>query len=149
MATPSPKTFLLEIVTPFRKVFSDRVSAIIAPGEEGYFGVLPGHTPFLASLRTGAIKVEITLSGQEQRVLYFATSGGFAEVLPGSVRILAETAEPASEIDVKRAEAAKERASKRLHEGRKHWDIERAQAALARALNRLEIAGRNDGKSTT
>jgi F-type H+-transporting ATPase subunit epsilon len=114
----------------------------MAPGEEGYLGVLPRHTPFLTSLRIGAIKVEISLPGQEERVLYFATSGGFAEVLPSSVRILAETAEPASEIDVKRAESARDRATKRLHEGHKQWDIERAQVALARALNRLDVAQR-------
>jgi F-type H+-transporting ATPase subunit epsilon len=142
MATPTTKTFLLEIVTPFRKVFADRVSAIVAPGEAGYFGVLPRHTPFLTSLRVGHIKIERNLAGQEEQILYFSTSGGFAEVLPTGMKILAETAEEASEIDVKRAEAAKGRATKRLHEGRKQWDIERAQAALARALNRLEVAGR-------
>jgi F-type H+-transporting ATPase subunit epsilon len=139
------KTFLLEIVTPFRKVFADHVTAIVAPGEAGYFGVLPRHTPFLTSLRVGHIKVEQSLPGQEERTLYFATSGGFAEVLPNSVKILAETAEPAAEIDFKRAEAAKDRAVKRLHEGRPAragWDLARAQAALARALNRMQVAGK-------
>lgn len=142
MATASPKTFLLEIVTPFRKVFSDEVNAIMAPGEEGYFGVLPRHTPFLTSLRVGAIKVEMNSRGEEEapQVLYFATSGGFAEVLPNSVRVFAETAEEATEIDVHRAEAARDRALKRIHEGRKQWDIERAEAALVRAINRTEVA---------
>ncbi|MDZ7343553.1 MAG: F0F1 ATP synthase subunit epsilon [candidate division KSB1 bacterium] len=144
MTTTHPKTFLLEIVTPFRKVFSEEVNAVIAPGEEGYFGVLPRHTPFLTSLRIGAMKVEMSAAGKEEapRILYFAISGGFAEVLPDSVRIFAETAEEASEIDVQRAQAAKDRALKRIREGRKQWDLERAQAALARAINRTEVASK-------
>ena len=131
------KSFQLEIVTPFRKVFSEPVTAIIAPGEEGYFGVLPGHTPLLTSLQIGYLKVELG-----ERVLYFAISGGFAEVLPAGVKIFAETAEAAAEIDVKRAESAKERAVQRLQEGRKQWDLESTRGAMARAKNRLEVAER-------
>ena len=131
------KSFSLEIVTPFRKVFSEPVAAIIAPGEEGYFGVLPGHTPLLTSLQIGYLKVE-----QGERVSYFSISGGFAEVLPNGVKIFAETAEAASEIDVKRAEEAKDRATKRLQEGRKQWNVERTRGSLARAKNRLEVAER-------
>jgi len=131
------KSFSLEIVTPFRKVFSEPVAAIIAPGEEGYFGVLPGHTPLLTSLKIGYLKVE-----QGERVSYFSISGGFAEVLPNGVKIFAETAEAASEIDVKRAEEAKDRATKRLQEGRKQWNVERTRGSLARAKNRLEVAER-------
>lgn len=131
------KSFQLEIVTPFRKVFSEPVTAIIAPGEEGYFGVLPGHTPLLTSLQIGYLKVE-----QGERVLYFAISGGFAEVLPTGVKIFAETAEAAAEIDVKRAESAKERAVQRLQEGRKQWDLESTRGSLARAKNRLDVAER-------
>jgi F-type H+-transporting ATPase subunit epsilon len=141
MATHS-KSFLLEIVTPLRKVFSERVSAIVAPGEEGYFGVLPGHTPLLTSLKIGYLKVEQNFPGEEPRVFYFAISGGFAEVLPASVTIFAETAEAAAEIDVQRAKEAKERARKRLQEGRKQWDLERVRAALERAENRLAVASR-------
>lgn len=142
MATPSSKSFLLEIVTPFRKVFAEEVSAVIAPGAEGYFGVLPKHTPLLTSLQTGYLKVEQNFPGQEPRERYFAISGGFAEVLPASVKVFAETAEAAAEIDVKRAEEARKRATDRLHEGRKHWDLARARAALGRAQNRLEVADR-------
>lgn len=131
------KSFQLEIVTPFRKVFSEPVTGIIAPGEEGYFGVLPGHTPLLTSLQIGYLKVE-----QDERVTYLAISGGFAEVLPHSVKIFAETAEAAAEIDVKRAEGAKARAAQRLQEGRKQWDVERTRGSLARAKNRLEVAER-------
>lgn len=134
------KNFQLEIVTPFRKVFSDMVTGMIAPGEAGYFGVLPGHTPLLTSLQTGYLKVEQQVPGQDERVLYFAISGGFAEVLPHGVKIFAETAEAAAEIDVPRAEEARDRATKRLHEGRKQWDLERSRAALVRAKNRLDVA---------
>jgi F-type H+-transporting ATPase subunit epsilon len=141
MAT-SAKSFHLEIVTPFRKVFSEPVAAIVAPGEEGYFGVLPGHTPLLTSLQIGYLKVEQSVPGQEDRVVYFSISGGFAEVLPNGVKIFAETAEAAAEIDVKRAEEAKARATKRLQEGRKQWDVERTRRSLARAKNRLEVAER-------
>jgi len=136
------KSFSLEIVTPFRKVFSEPVAAIVAPGEEGYFGVLPGHTPLLTSLQIGYLKVEQNAPGQERRELYFAISGGFAEVLPNGVKIFAETAEAASEIDVKRAEEAKARAAQRLQQGRKQWDLERTRGSLARAKNRLEVAER-------
>ncbi|MGH7450429.1 MAG: F0F1 ATP synthase subunit epsilon [bacterium] len=142
MSTQSTKGFTLEIVTPFRKVFSEPVSAIIAPGEEGYFGVLPKHTPLLTSLQTGHLKVEQNFPGQEPRELYFAISGGFAEVLPAGVKIFAETAEAAAEIDVSRAEEAKKRATERLQQGRKQWDLARTRAALERAKNRLEVAAR-------
>lgn len=131
---PSPKSFLLEIVTPASKVFSAQVDAIIAPGEAGYFGVLPHHTNMLATLKAGYLKVEAA-----EKTLYFAIAGGLAEVMPHGVKILAETAEEASTIDVERAQKAKERAERRLHEGRKQWDIERAAAALERATNRLKV----------
>ena len=127
--------FTFEIVTPFRKVFSGEVKGIVAPGFEGYFGVLARHAPFVAAIQIGEIKVD---TGTE--VLHFATSGGFAEVLPQKVTVLAETAEEASEIDIQRAEAAKKRAEERLAEGRKVWDLERAHAALARAINRIHVA---------
>lgn len=126
---------LLEIVTPVRRVFAEHVSSVVMPGHDGYFGVLPRHTPLLAALRVGDIKV--VRSGQ---VLHFATSGGVVEVLPERIRVLAETAEGAAEIDVARAEAASTRAQKRFAEGGKRWDVVRAQAALARAINRLRIA---------
>ncbi len=129
--------FDFEIVTPFRRVYTGKVKSVVAPGFEGYFGVLARHAPFVSSIKIGEIKVD---TGEE--VLYFATSGGFAEVLPRKVTILAETAEEAAEIDLARAEAARERAQKRLSEGRKNWDVERAQAALARALNRIKVAHR-------
>lgn len=130
------KTFLLEIVTPTRKAFSEQVTSIMAPGEAGYFGVLPGHTPFLTSLKIGDVKIEFG-----DKTKHYAVSGGFAEVYTGGVRILAETAEEASEIDTERAKQAKERAERRLEKSRKEIDVDRAQLALAKALNRLKITG--------
>ncbi len=129
------KTFLLEIVTPVRKAFSGQVNAIVAPGEEGYFGVLPRHAAMLSSLAIGHLKVETP-----KETKHFAISGGFAEVLSDVVLILAETAEDCSEIDVERAKQAQSRAEERLKQERKEIDVERAQAALARATNRLKIA---------
>jgi F-type H+-transporting ATPase subunit epsilon len=125
---------LLEIVTPVRKVFAEPVDSIVMPGHDGYFGVLPRHTPLLAEVRIGDIKVK-----QGGKTLHFATSGGVVEVLPDRVKILAESAEEASGIDVARAEAARERARNRLTEGRKKWEVARAEAALARANNRLRV----------
>ena len=129
------KSYHLEIVTPFRKVFTEDVDAIIAAGEDGYFGVMASHAPFLTSLKVGYLKVE--KGGQAS---FFAISGGFAEVLPQGVTILAETAEQASEIDVERAKQSKQRAEERIEAGKKSWDVDRAQLALARSLNRLKIA---------
>jgi F-type H+-transporting ATPase subunit epsilon len=130
----SDQTILLEIVTPVRRVFAEAVNSIVIPGHDGYFGVLPRHTPLLAEVRIGDIKV-----GQGGKTLHFATSGGVVEVLPDNVKILVESAEEASTIDVERAEAARERARKRLAEGRKQWEMARAEASLARATNRLRV----------
>jgi F-type H+-transporting ATPase subunit epsilon len=129
------KTFLLEIVTPVRKVFSGQVLSLVAPGEDGYFGVLPRHAAMLSSLAVGHLKVETP-----EKTRHFAISGGFAEVLPSGVRILAETAEESSEIDVERAQQALQRAEERLKQSHKEVDRERAQRSLARAENRLRIA---------
>jgi F-type H+-transporting ATPase subunit epsilon len=132
--------FLLEIVTPTKKAFSGQVKSVITPGAEGYFGVLPRHAPLLAALQIGEIKVAVT--GQNDKKV-FATSEGFLEVTPQKVTVIAEAAEESKDIDVQRAEAARERALKRISEGRESWDIDRARAALARALNRLRLAGKN------
>jgi F-type H+-transporting ATPase subunit epsilon len=131
--SPEQKIFL-EIVTPTRKVFAEAVGSIVMPGHDGYFGVLPRHTPLLADLRIGDIKVQ-----QGHQTIHFATSGGVVEVLPDRVKILAESAEEASTIDVARAEASRERARQRLSEGRKMWEMIRAEASLARANNRLRV----------
>ena len=125
----------LEIFTPEKKIFSEEVTDVQLPGLKGYFGVYPGHTPFISALKIGAIKVEV-----DDKISHFATSGGFAEVLANSISVLSETCEHGTEIDLKRAQAAKDRAENRINEGRKEWDVDRAQMALARALNRLKVA---------
>ena len=129
-----PEKLNVEILTPNKKVYSEQASSIRLPGFEGYFGVFPGHTPLLATLKIGEIKVE-----KDGKTDYFAASGGVVEVLPGSISILVETSELAADIDKKRVAAAKERAEKRVKEGRKEWDIKRAEVALARAINRMRI----------
>ncbi len=129
------KTFQLEILTPDKKVFSGEVTYLKAPGAEGYLGILANHAPMLAALQIGELEIEI----QNQRQ-FFALSGGFLEVLNNHVRLLAETAEAAQNIDVARALAAKERAAKRLLAKAAGIDLDRAKLSLLRALNRLKIA---------
>jgi len=130
------KSFHLEIVTPKKIVLRAEVSSFTAPGILGGFQVLHNHAPFLSSVGIGEVKV-IDEGGAETR---FATSGGFVEVRENKVVMLAETAEPADQIDVKRAEAARDRARKRLESKAAELDLDRAKAALQRALNRLKIA---------
>ena len=122
------------IVTPFGISEEYNVRHLFAPGTEGYFGVLPGHLPFLTTLRVGEIRFDT-----DQGAKLWATSGGFAEVLSDHVTILAQTAEPAGQIDLDRAEAAKKRALARLSEGKPDVDTERARIALARAINRINL----------
>jgi F-type H+-transporting ATPase subunit epsilon len=127
----------LEVVTPERLVVSVEVDEISAPGALGYFGVLPGHAPYLTTLGVGEVGYRI---GTEWE--YLAITWGYAEVLPNKVTILTETAVMAEEVDLERAERAKRRAEERLHE----WstttadvDFERASIALQRALLRLQV----------
>ncbi|HEV8375040.1 MAG TPA: F0F1 ATP synthase subunit epsilon [Candidatus Polarisedimenticolia bacterium] len=130
-----PEKIQLEIVTPERAVFSESVDEVILPGAQGYLGVRPGHAPLLATLKVGSISVR---KGSE--IQHLAVSWGFAEVLPDRVSILAETAEPAEEIDMDRAVRAKERAEKRLKQP--DADFRRAQVALEKALSRIQVASR-------
>ena len=125
----------LEITTPMRMVVSEEVDEVVAPGIEGYFGVLPGHAPFLTTLGIGIVTYRI---GRDEHQL--AIAGGFAEVRNDKVIILADSAERPAEIDVARAERAKERAERRLTGREEDIDFARAQAALARALTRLQVA---------
>lgn len=125
---------LLEIVTPEKKVLSEQVDIVMAPGEEGEFGVLPNHIPFLTKLKVGELRFRVGASTR-----YVAVMGGFAEVLPDHVTILATAAEEATEIDVIRAKAARERAERRIAEVKDRMEFVRAQAALQRALARLRI----------
>jgi F-type H+-transporting ATPase subunit epsilon len=130
-----PDKIKLEILTPHSTVYSGEVASVQLPGSEGYFGVFPGHTPFITTLKIGFIKIN-----RDKSTDYFSTSGGIAEVMPDAVSVLAETAESAAEIDVERAAAAKARAEKKLHGELQKWDVERAQISLHRAVNRLKVS---------
>jgi F-type H+-transporting ATPase subunit epsilon len=126
----------LEIVTPDRLVVNDTADEVTIPGKTGYLGVLPGHAPLITELSVGEIAYRT--GGQTKRL---AVAWGFAEVLPTKVTILAETAEKAEEIDVGRAQSAKQRAETELSKAGAAGDPE-AQAALARANARLDVAGK-------
>ena len=131
---------LFELATPVRMVVTAEVDEVVAPGSEGYFGVLPGHAAFLTTLGSGEVSYR---SGP--REYYLAVAGGFAEVRADHVIILAEHAERPEEIDRARAERARQRAELRLQgkapEGiQEEIDYARAMAALARAVTRLQVA---------
>jgi F-type H+-transporting ATPase subunit epsilon len=139
MAELGRTRFQLEVDTPQRLIVRDEDTELSAPGSEGYFGVLPGHIPFITTLRIG----ELTYwRGKDER--HLAVTWGYVEVLGEKVIILAETAERAEEIDAERARNARARAEGRLKEwveGSEAIDEARAEAALRRALTRL-VAGR-------
>jgi F-type H+-transporting ATPase subunit epsilon len=128
----------LEVVTPEKIVVSEDAQIVAAPGSLGEFGVLIGHTPFLTTLKAGIMRFT-DAGGQEQ---YVFVSGGFAEALPDKVTVLAESGERKADIDLERAQAAQERAEKRLAEDRSRKDIDfiRAEAALQRAVVRIRLA---------
>ncbi|WP_319404837.1 F0F1 ATP synthase subunit epsilon [uncultured Desulfosarcina sp.] len=128
----------LEVVTPEKSVVSEGAQIVMAPGSLGEFGVLTGHTPFLTTLKTGALKYKDE-SGRERFVFI---SSGFAEALPDRVTVLAESAERRKDIDIERAKAAMERAEKRLQAQAREKDIDflRAKGALLRAISRIQLA---------
>ena len=132
-----PTSIELNIVTPDRGIVREQVDEVEIPGAQGYFGVLPGHTPMLAELAVGELWYR---KGQEKT--YLAIAYGFAEVLPDRVTVLAQIAERADEIDPTRAEEAKKRAEERLREPAKDVDYDRARAALQKSLARLQVASR-------
>ena len=132
-----PTKLLLEIVTPDQSLVREEVDEVQLPGSEGYLGVLPGHTPLLATLTVGELWYRI---GQEK--YFLAIASGFGEVLPEGVTVLAEIAERAEDLDVTRAEAARKRAEERLAKGAVDIDIERAQIALLKSLIRVQVASR-------
>ena len=130
-------TIRLELVTPERLVLSEEVDEVVLPGFEGEFGVLPGHTQFLAILNIGIMRYR---KGSETRTL--ALGGGFAEVTPERVVVMADTAEPADEIDMERAQRARDRAEAAL----KTLSLDdeayaKAYAELQRALVRMAAGG--------
>jgi F-type H+-transporting ATPase subunit epsilon len=128
---------LLEIVTTERKVLSEMVDIVVAPGELGEFGVLHGHVSFLCKLKVGELRYRI--GEVSQRV---AIMGGYAEVANNQVTVLATAAEVSSEIDIMRAKAARERAERHIAEAKDKLEFTRAQAALQRATARLKVAER-------
>ena len=134
-----PDTFQLEIVTPEKKVVETAAEEVQIPGKNGYLGVLPGHAPLITELSVGEItyRENSGSGGNEQRL---AVAWGFAEVLPDKVTILAETAERAAEIDITRAQAAKQRAEANLAGSATEEDFQRVTADLQRAETRLEVA---------
>ena len=132
-----PKHLRLEFVTPERAIAHEEVDELELPGEAGYFGVLPGHAPLLTALKTGEMWYR---KGNDRT--YAFLDGGFAEVLPDRVSILAQVAERADDIDSQRAEAAKRRAEEDLAQPQvTDVDFERARIAMLRALTRLRVSG--------
>ena len=132
-----PTKLQLQIVSADRSLVNESVDEVEIPGSDGYFGVLPGHTPLLALLGTGELWYR---QGQEKT--YLMISFGFAEVLPERVTILAQIAEKAEDIDLTRAQAAKKRAEERLSKAAIDMDAERARIALLKAVIRLQVASR-------
>ena len=131
------KTIRLDIVTPEKLAYSEDVTMVIARTTAGDIGILPGHAALIAALAIWPLRV-ITDSGEIQ----IAMCGGFIEVQPEKITVLANCAELADEIDVERAEAAKERAEGRLRSGG-HTDVARAEVALKRAMVRIRVAEYN------
>ena len=127
----------LDVVTAERVVFSDDVDVVIAPGIEGQLGILPHHAPLMTMLKPGELLVR--KDGEEFSLVI---TGGFLEVRPDRVIVLADAAERVEEIDVARAEEARRRAQERLMERIPEVEAVRAQAALLRALARIEVVQR-------
>jgi F-type H+-transporting ATPase subunit epsilon len=136
-------TLRLDIVTAEQVVYSEDVDVVVAPGVEGQLGVLPHHAPLMTMLQPGELLVK---KGGEE--LCMAITGGFLEVRPDRVIILADAAERAEDIDIARAEEAKRRAQERLKEHTPGVDTARAEAALRRAIARLGVVERRRRRRT-
>jgi F-type H+-transporting ATPase subunit epsilon len=132
-----PDKLRLEIATPDSLVLTEGVDEVVLPAAEGYMGVRPGHAPLLSTLDVGEIAYRV---GGEERFL--ACSGGFVEVLADSVSILAETAEPAEQIDLERAQRSREKAEKRLQTDLAAHELSRAEVRLKKAISRIRVHSR-------
>jgi F-type H+-transporting ATPase subunit epsilon len=132
-----PEKIQLDIVSPERAVLSEAVDEVILPGYDGYLGVRPGHAPLLTTLKIGEIKIR---KGRETQ--HLAVSWGFAEILGDRVAILAETAEKAEEIDLPRAQRARDRALQEMKRSDPDVDFRRAEVALEKALIRIQVASK-------
>lgn len=131
-----PTHIRLEFVTPAQAIVHEEVDEVQLPGEEGHFGVLPGHAPMLAALTTGAMWYR-----KASDTRYAFVAGGFVEVLPDRVSVLALVAERAEDIDIERADAAKRRAEERLSKPSVvEFDAERARISMLRAITRLHVS---------
>ena len=137
MAEAALDKIKLEIVTPERIVVSEEVDEVVLPGMEGEFGVLSGHIPFLTALKVGMLAYKL-----DNREEHLAVSWGYAEVTGDNVKVLAETAEKATEIDISRAKTAMEAAEKILSAGKDDDDYEEAKIKLEKALIRVQVAGK-------
>lgn len=130
-------TFQLDIVSAERHVSSDQVDLLVAPGVEGEMAILPSHSPLLTVLNPGEIRV--VKDGEDS---FIAVSGGFMEVMPEKVTILADTAERLEEIDIERAEAALKAAQERIASAPADMDLHRALASVRRSQARIKVARR-------
>ncbi|MGG3561257.1 F0F1 ATP synthase subunit epsilon [Neobacillus rhizosphaerae] len=130
------KTIKVNVVTPDGPVYESDVEMVSTKAQSGELGILPGHIPLVAPLAIGVVRLK-----KDGKTELVAVSGGFLEVRPDQVTILAQTAEKASDIDVERAIKAKERAEQRMHDQHaEHIDFRRAELALQRAINRLAVS---------
>lgn len=127
----------LEVAVPERLMIREDVEEVQVRGTDGYLGILPGHAPLMTGLGAGVLRF-----GKDGKTRYMAVHGGVMEVLPDRVRILADRAEWADEVDLQRAEEARRRANDLLRSHEMETDVERAQAAIARAHARLEAYDR-------
>ncbi len=138
-------TLNFELVTADRVLATEEdVDAVTAPGTEGQLGVLPRHVPLITTLKAGELRIR--KGGQET---YFAVSGGFMEVTPDKVLVLADSAERSDEIDIARAEEARRRAQERVERNADGVDTARANAAMQRALIRLRVGERSGRRRST
>jgi F-type H+-transporting ATPase subunit epsilon len=136
-------TMKLEIITAERQVFSDEVNLVVAPGIEGELGILPHHAPLMTILKPGELLIK-----KDDEEIYMAVSGGFLEVRPDKVIILADACERAEEINIERAEAAKSRAEQLLKTRPPGSDMAQIEAALRRSLVRLKVAEKRRRRPT-
>ena len=127
----------LEVITPERKVLSQAVDEVVVPGMDGELGILPDHTPLISRLQTGVLSFR---TGTERQLLH--VSGGVVEVLPGHVSVLSDVAERPEEIDLDRAQRARERAERRLATLGEDVDFRRAELKLQRAMIRIQLANK-------
>jgi len=137
MAETNMDRIQLEIVTPEKVVVSESVDEVVLPGIEGEFGVLHGHIPFLTALKVGVLTYKI---GEVEE--HLAVSWGYVEVTADNVKVLAETAEKATEIDIQRAQSAREEAEKILTTGKEDTEYDEAKVRLEKAIIRTQVAGK-------